>query len=235
MTTEDKDTLVFNDIEIELTFKSIKNIHLSVHPPFGRVTLSAPAHIDREQLRVYLTTKLSWIRKEQKKIRLQEREPQHLFISGESHYLFGKRYLLKITEATSRPKVILHHSKIELVVPFNSSQIYREEKLYQWYRKQLRKVLQDIIDKQSTIMNVCPQKYGIRKVKTKWGSCNDSAQSLWFNIELVKKPIECIEYIVIHELVHLLERHHNKNFVTLMNKYLPNWQLRKKLLNELPI
>lgn len=235
MITEDKDTLVFNDIEIELTFKSIKNIHLSVHPPFGRVTLSAPVHIDREQLRVYLTTKLSWIRKEQKKIRAQEREPLHLFISGESHYLFGKRYLLKITESTSRPKVILHHSKIELVVPFNSSQIYRKEKLYQWYRKQLRKVLQEIIDKQKIIMSVHPQKFGIRKVKTKWGSCNDSTRSLWFNIELAKKPIECIEYIVIHELVHLLERHHNKNFVALMNKYLPNWQLRKKRLNELPI
>lgn len=235
MTTEEKDTLVFNDIEIELTFKPIKNIHLSVHPPFGRVTLAAPTDIDREQLRVYLTTKLGWIRKEQKKIRSQEREPQYLFISGESHYLFGKRYLLRITESTSRAKVILHHSKIELIVPHNSTSTYKEEKLYQWYRKQLRKVLQDIIDKQKVIMNVNPKNFGIRKVKTKWGSCNDSTQSLWFNIELAKKPIECIEYIVIHELVHLIERHHNKSFITLMNKYLPNWQLRKKQLNELPI
>lgn len=187
MTTEEKNTLGFNDIEIELTFKSIKNIHLSVHPPFGRVRLSAPADIDREQLRVYLTTKLSWIRKEQKKIRSQEREPLHMFISGESHYLFGKRYLLKITESSSRPKVILHHSKIELIVPHNSTLKYKEEKLYQWYRKQLRKVLHDIIDKQKIIMNVYPQKFGIWKVKTKWGSCNDSTESLWFNIELAKK------------------------------------------------
>lgn len=230
-----KEILYFNDIEVELTFKPIKNIHLSVHPPLGRVTLSAPEDIEKEQLRVYVATKLGWIRIEQNKIASQKREPEYLYITNESHYLFGKRYLLKITESAGTLKIIKHHSKIEMIVPEGSTLNYKRDKLYQWYRKELRVVIQQMIDKHGEIMNVSPEKFGIRKVRTKWGSCNNSAKSLWFNIELAKKPKECIEYIVIHELVHLLERHHNKNFIMLMNKYLPNWQLRKRQLNELPI
>lgn len=229
------EVLSFNDIKVELTFKPIKNVHLRVHPPLGRVTLSAPLGMDKEHLRVYVSTKLGWIRRARKKIITQDREPEYLYITRESHYLFGKRYLLEITESNNKSQVVIHHSKIELVVPLNSTAEYRKNMLYQWYRKNLRIVLKELIAYHSYTIGVSPEQFGIRKVKTKWGSCNDTAKSIWFNIELAKKPKECIEYIVVHELIHLKERKHNKNFVMLMNKYLPNWQLRKKLLNELPV
>lgn len=227
--------LKFNDIEVALTFKDIKNIHLRVHPPLGRVTLSAPKNMDKEHLRVYISTKLAWIRNEQKKKIAQKREPEYLYISNESHYFFGKRYLLVITESNEKSEVIMHHRKIEIIVPDKSNKYLIKSKLYQWYRKQLRQFLQEMIDHYKEKMNVFPKNFGIRKIKTKWGSCNNYTKTLWFNIELAKKPKDCIEYIVIHELVHLKERKHNKDFVLLMNRYLPNWQLRKKKLNELPI
>lgn len=227
--------LKFNDIEVELSQKEIKNVHLRVHPPLGRVTLSAPESMNKEHLRVYVSSKLGWIRRQKKKIIAQKREPEYLYIPNESHYLFGKRYLLKITESDKKPQIVLHHSKIELIVPFGSSTEYKKETLYKWYRKELRNYLSETIHKYKKIIDVSPKSFGIRKVKTKWGSCNDSTKSIWFNIELAKKPKECIDYIVVHELVHLKERRHNKNFIILMNKYLPNWQLRKKTLSELPI
>ena len=227
--------LFFNDIEVLLTFKPIKNIHLSVHPPMGNVTLSVPEGMDVEKLRVYIASKLGWIRREQRKIRSQKHEPEYLYITNESHYYFGKRYLLKITESGKRPQVVLHHSKIELIVPKGSTTEYREEKLYQWYRKELRSILSQMLENHCKNINVALNNWGIRKVKTKWGSCNNKTKSIWFNIELAKKPVECMEYIVVHELIHLKERHHNNEFLMLLNRYLPNWELRKKLLNELPV
>lgn len=228
-------TLKFNDIEVELSFKDIKNIHLRVHPPFGRVTLSAPKNMDIEHLRVFVSTKLGWIRREKKKITSQKREPEYLYITNESHYFFGQRFLLKVTQSYKKSKVILHHNKIEIIVQDANDKELVKKKLYQWYRQQLKKFLSERIEYFKDKMNVSPESFGIRKVKTKWGSCNDVSKTIWFNIELVKKPKECIDYIVVHELVHLKERSHNKNFILLMNKYYPNWQLRKKQLNELPI
>lgn len=230
-----QEVLKFNDIEVELSFKNIKNVHLRVHPPLGRVTLSAPKEMEMEHLRVYITTKLGWIRRERKKIIAQKREPEYLYVTNESHYFFGKRYLLKVTESDKKSKVILHHSKIEIIVPDVNDKEFIKNKLYQWYRKELRLFLSEKVAFYEREIGVSVKSFGIRKVKTKWGSCNDLARTIWFNIELAKKPKNCIEYIVVHELVHLKERKHNKNFILLMNKYMPNWQLRKKELNQLPI
>ncbi len=227
--------LKFNDLEVELSFKDIKNVHLRVHPPFGRVTLSAPKDMDIEHLRVFVSTKLGWIRKEKKKFLSQQREPEYLYITNESHYFFGKRYLLKITPTDKKSEVILHHNKIEILISDINNKDLIKKKMYQWYRQQLKEFLSERIEYFKDKMNVSPESFGIRKVKTKWGSCNDVSKTIWFNIELVKKPKECIDYIVVHELVHLKERSHNKNFILLMNKYYPNWQLRKRQLNELPI
>src|SRR5690554_3758557 len=227
--------LKFNDLEVELSFKDIKNVHLRVHPPFGRVTLSAPKDMDIEHLRVFVSTKLGWIRKEKKKFLSQQREPEYLYITNESHYFFGKRYLLKITPTDKKSEVILHHNKIEILISDINNKELIKKKMYQWYRQQLKEFLSERIEYFKDKMNVSPESFGIRKVKTKWGSCNDVSKTIWFNIELVKKPKECIDYIVVHELVHLKERSHNKNFILLMNKYYPNWQLRKRQLNELPI
>lgn len=221
-------------LEVEVKFKPIKNLHLSVHPPFGKVTVSSPDFFDLEKVRVYLTTKIGWIKREQQKIASQEREGEKLFITRESHRFLGKRYLLKLT-ASNKNKVVLKHSAIELFSKPEADAQLKKTTLYAWYRKELRSQLGSMIQKYAAVMNLPIPEFGIRAMRTKWGSCTTQQEKLWFNIELAKKPISCIEYIVVHEMVHLLERNHNKNFVILMNQFLPNWRVQKKILNELPI
>lgn len=226
--------LQIGSLEVEVKFKPIKNLHLSVHPPNGRVTVSSPEFFDLEKIEVYLTTKLGWIKREQKKIAEQEREGEKLMVTRESHYFLGKRYLLKVTEA-KKASVKVHHQVIELFSPAHYTGEQKQKQLNNWYRQQLNTVLAKLLTQHLRIMNLTIDNFSVRKMKTKWGSCNDRNNILNFNIELVKKPIECIEYIVVHELVHLMERNHNKNFIILMDRYFPNWRTQKKILNELPI
>ena len=226
--------ITIGSVEVEVRFKPIKNLHLSVHPPYGKVTVSSPEFFDLEKVRVYLITKMSWIKREQKKIASQEREGEKLFITRESHQFLGKRYLLELKES-NRNKVILKHSSIELYTQQDASVSEKRKVLYTWYRKELRSQISILVEKYATLMNLPNPQFGIRIMKTKWGSCTPEHQKLWFNIELAKKPIECIEYIVVHELVHLVERNHNKNFVILMDRYLPSWRTQKRILNALPL
>lgn len=222
-----------SDIDIRVTYKPIKNLHLSVHPPDGRVTLSSPPEFDLEKLRVYAATKLSWIKKERKKILSQEREGIKLYVTRESHQFLGKRYLLEVVES-GRPKLILLQNKMLLRAVKGATTEQKEKTLYNWYRKQLREIVEGLSKKHAAKMGIDEYNIGIRKMRTKWGSCTVDKR-LWFNVELAKKPLECIEYVVVHELVHILEKHHNKRFILLMDEYLPNWRLRKKELNELPL
>lgn len=219
------------NIAIEVSFKDIKNLHLSVHPPKGRVTISAPRRFDLQTIKVYAATKLGWIKKQRAKMQQQEREPGREYIGRESHYLFGKRYLLSITEA-NRPSVELHHSKIELKIPSEYDTSSREKLLYNYYRMRLRELLDQLVPQHALLMGLDTPQFGIRKMKTKWGSCSIDRKFIWFNIELAKKPVACIEYIVVHEMVHLLERNHNKRFTMLMDKFYPGWQVQKQVLNE---
>nr|WP_223845612.1 SprT family zinc-dependent metalloprotease [Flavobacterium selenitireducens] len=228
------ENIKIGSVDVEVRFKPIKNLHLSVHPPFGKVTVSSPEFFDLEKVRVYLITRLSWIKREQTKIANQEREGEKVFITHESHLFLGKRYLLRCI-VSPKSKVILKHNHIELFSKVDSLTIEKQKTLYRWYRNELRIRVGALIEQYASIMHVGIPEFGIRAMKTKWGSCVTQNQTLWFNIELAKKPIECIEYIVVHEMVHLLERNHNKNFVILMDRYLPNWRLQKKVLNELPI
>lgn len=228
------ETLNIGSLEVEVRFKPIKNLHLSVHPPDGRVTVSSPEFFDVEKIRVYLITKLAWIRREQKKIAGQDREAEKLFITQESHQFLGKRYLLKVVPA-GRPKITLKHSTIELYALPHADETQKRNTLYNWYKMELKKVLLKYIDQYAKIMGVTIPEFSIRKMKTKWGSCTADQQKLWFNIELAKKPVDCIEYVVVHELVHLLERNHNRNFIILMDKFLPGWRVQKRILNELPL
>lgn len=221
-------------VDIEVTFKAIKNLHLSVHPPDGRVTISSPDFYDLEKIKIYAATKLAWIKKEQAKIRSQEREESKLMITQESHQFLGKRYLLKVIEA-NRPKLVLKHNSIELYTLPEATLEQKQRTLYNWYKKELDAKIGNLIFDYAKLMNISDLNFGMRKMKTKWGSCNIEKRMLWFNIELAKKPIDCIEYIVVHEMVHLLERNHNKNFIILMDKFLPNWRVQKKILNELPL
>ncbi len=227
-------TIRISNIDVDVSFKDIKNVHLSVHPPNGRVTVSAPRHIDLDTVKVYAATKLAWIKKERNKILNQDRQGRKNFVTRESHYLFGKRYLLKVTIA-SRPKVILHHSRIELQVPATYNSAQKEAMLYRFYRKELRTKLNKLIPEYAAKMGLGTPGFGIKKMKTKWGSCSIERRHLWFNIELAKKPDQCIEYIIVHEMAHLLERNHNKNFTSIVSRFFPNWQVQKKILNELPL
>src|SRR5690606_17034918 len=226
--------LKIGEVEIAVTFKAIKNLHLSVHPPDGHVTIASPEFYPLERVKIYAATKLGWIKKEQKKFREQARESERLMINRESHYLFGERYLLDV-QAGKRNSVRLNGKKMVLTVTDTADKNLKQRVLYRYYRLELRKRLETYIGVYAQKMTLNPPPFKIRVMKTKWGSCAVNSERLWFNIELAKKPLECIEYVVVHELVHLLERHHNKRFVLLMDQYFPSWRTQKRVLNELPL
>ena len=223
------------DITVEVTQKDIKNVHLSVYPPFGQVKIAAPNRMDLDTIRIYAITKLSWIKKQQAKIKAQKREAPREYLTKESHYYFGKRYLLKVIEHNASPIVKLKHNTIELYIRPATSTEKRKEILEEWYRSQLKVKIQELISKWEIVMDVQVNDYGIKKMKTKWGTCNIEAQRIWLNLELAKKPVSCLEYIIIHEMTHLLERNHNTRFVALMNSFLPQWKEIKEELNRLPV
>lgn len=223
------------DITVEVTQKDIKNVHLSVYPPFGQVKIAAPNRMDLDTIRIYAISKLSWIRKQQAKIKAQKREAPREYLTKESHYYLGKRYLLKVIEHHSSPIVKLKHNTIELYIRPETDTAKRKEILDNWYRTQLKELVPKTILKWEKEMKVKVNEFGIKKMKTKWGTCNIAAQRIWLNLELAKKPISCLEYIIIHEMTHLLERNHNNRFVALMNQFMPNWKEVKEELNRLPV
>jgi predicted metal-dependent hydrolase len=223
------------DINIEVTLKAIKNVHLSVYPPYGKVKVAAPSRMSIENIKIYTISKLAWIREQQKKFKSQIRESKREYLNKESHYFLGKRYMLKISEINAPPIVILKHKTIELYIRPETSKLKTHVVFEEWYRSEFKSIAQELITKWENRMGVECKSFGVRKMKTKWGSCNTDKKSILLNLELAKKPYQCIEYIVVHELVHLLERKHNDRFVTLMNRFLPEWKQLKKDLNRLPI
>jgi hypothetical protein len=223
------------DIKIEVTQKDIKNVHLSVYPPLGKVKIAAPERMELDTIRIYAISKLSWIKKQQAKILAQKREAPREYITKESHYFQGKRYLLKVIEQNSPPTVLQKHSHLEMYIRPNSSIDKRKELLEEWYRSQLKISVANYISKWEKVMNISVTEFGIKKMKTKWGTCNIEAKRIWINLELAKKPTECLEYIVVHEMVHFFERNHNTKFVSLMDNYMPNWRELKTELNRLPV
>ncbi len=223
------------NIKVEVELKNIKNIHLSVYPPNGRVKISAPNRMDLDTIRVYAISKLKWIKKKQEQFRNQERETPREYLSKESHYLFGKRYLLKVLEHNSTPSVNRTPREIIMHVRADTPAVKKQEILDEWYRIELKKIIPDLISKWETIIGVKINEFGIKRMRTKWGTCNHEAKRIWLNLELAKKPIECLEYIIVHELVHLLERTHNDRFIGYMDKFLPKWKFYKEELNRLPV
>lgn len=223
------------NINIEVTQKDIKNVHLSVYPPYGQVKIAAPNRMDLDTIRIYAITKLSWIKKQQTKIKAQKREAPREYLTNESHYYLGKRHLLKVIEHNSAPIVKLRHNIIELYIRPETDTAKRKEILDEWYRAKLKEMIPLLITKWEKVMSVEVKDFGIKKMKTKWGTCNIEAQRIWVNLELAKKPSNCLEYIVIHEMTHLLERNHNTRFVALMNQFMPNWKEVKEELNKLPV
>jgi predicted metal-dependent hydrolase len=227
--------LKLGNITVDVVQKNIKNLHLSVYPPTGRVRVSAPNRMDLAAIRVFAISKLSWIKKQQTRLRNQEREAQREFINRESHYFNGKRYLLKVTEIDAAPKVVLKHSAIEFYVRPEADAVKRKSVLDEWYRRKLKETVPSLIEKWEKKINVQINEIKIKRMKTKWGTCNRQAKRIWLNLELAKKPAECLEYILVHEMVHLLERNHNDRFIALITGYMPKWRFHKDELNRLPV
>jgi len=222
-------------MSVDVVQKDIKNIHLSVHPPTGRVPISAPLRMDLNTLRVFAISKISWIKKQQDKLRSQNREAPRDYITRESHFYLGKRYLLKVIEDNVPANVVLKHDTIQLHIRPDTPTEKRQAILEEWYRRKLKELVPEMIPKWEKKMNVSVDQFGIKKMRTRWGSCNAQAKRIWLNLELAKKPVHCLEYILIHEMAHLLERRHNERFMAYMDRFLPQWRAFKEELNRLPV
>jgi hypothetical protein len=226
--------IVINDIEIEVIKKNIKNVHLSVHPPAGRVRLAAPENMDEEAIRLFAISKLSWIKKQRKEFDTQERQSVREFLSGESHYFMGTRYLLNVIESSEKQRVELRNKKyMDLYVRQGHTKEKRERIVSQWYREKLKRLIPEYIKKWEDTIGVTVNEWGVKLMKTKWGTCNEQDKRIWINLEIAKKNPRCLEYITVHEMVHLLERHHNDRFKAYMDEFLPNWKSIRDELNEM--
>jgi predicted metal-dependent hydrolase len=229
------ETIKIGDIAVAVTRKDIKHVHLSVHPPNGRVTLVAPSKTRLEVARAYAVSKLAWIRNQQAKLRDQARETPRQFVERESHYLWGRRHLLSVVERDAKPLVTLDHRRITLCVRPGSSKAKREAVMNQWHRSLLHNVLPPLIRKWESKLNVTVKGYFLQRMKTKWGGCNHRVGHIRLNTELVKKPKDLLEYVIVHEMVHLLEPTHNDRFVSILEKHYPTWREARAELNELPL
>lgn len=223
------------DIAVDVVLKNIKNIHLSVHPPLGQVRISAPRRIGLETLRVFAISKLDWIRRQQRKLREQARETPRDYLDRESHFVWGQRYLLAIEENEAAPTVELQPQKLLLRVRPGTDVPRREAILAAWYREQLRQAVPPRIARWEPIMGVKVRQFSIRRMKTRWGSCTPKTGCIRINAELAKKPPECLDYLIVHEMVHLLESSHNARFLALMDRFLPDWRRRREALNQWPV
>jgi predicted metal-dependent hydrolase len=220
-------------IEVLVVRKPIKNLHLSVLPPDGRVRVSSPLRLKDDAIRTLIATRIPWIRKHQTALQAQERQSSREYTSGESHYLFGRRYRLEV-EATSGPAAVHVKNKSRLVLQMRPHLPVgkREQVFRDWYRTELRPVASALIEKWSHAIGVRPPSWTIRRMKTRWGTCQEEAARICLNLELAKKPMRCVEYVVVHELVHLMEQKHNARFLGLMTSYLPGWSGAKEELNR---
>ena len=223
------------DIVADVVLKNIKNVHLSVYPPAGKVRISAPARMSLDTIRIFAISKLGWIKQQQKKLRDQERETPREYLNRESHYVWGRRYLLTVAEADQPPTVELKHRKMVLHMRPGTDETKKQTIVEDWYREQLKNAVPPLIAKWEPLMGVTVNRFFVQRMKTKWGSCSPSTHGIRLNTDLVKKPRECLEYIVVHEMTHLLEPTHNARFVALMDRFMPKWQFYRQILNRLPV
>jgi len=227
--------LELGDITVDVVLKDIKNVHLSVHPPTGRVRIAAPERMKMDAIRLFAISKLGWIKDQQKKLEEQERETPREYLDRESHYVWAKRYLLSVIETKATPSVELKHSRIELRIRPGTDENKRRAIIENWYRQEIKAAVPDLIAKWEPLMDVRVERFFVQRMKTRWGSCNPETRTIRLNTDLAKKPPECLEYIVAHEMLHLLEPTHNARFQSLLDRFIPNWQLRRQILNRLPV
>lgn len=229
------ETIQLGDISIAVTRKAVKNVHLSVHPPLGHVTLVAPTATRLEVARAYAISKLGWIRDQQAKLLAQARETPRQFVERETHLLWGRRYLLSVVEVDAKPAVKRDHRRITLTVRPGSLLAKREEVMDEWHRSLLHQAVPTLIEKWEVKLGVKVSGYFLQRMKTKWGGCNHRSGNIRLNTELVKKPKDLLEYVVVHEMLHLLEPTHNERFVSLLEQHYPTWREARAELNELPL
>lgn len=228
--------IIISDIRIDVIRKDIKNMYLAVYPPKGKVRISVPKRVNSDTIRLFAISKLGWIKRSQRKFKEQERQSKREYKSRESHYFQGKRYLLNVIETKEKNRIAIRNkTSIIMYVVKDTSLEKRHKLMNEWYRESLKKLIPEILLKWEKIIGVQTTECKIKIMKTKWGSCNIHKRRLWINLELAKKPTKCLEYIIVHELVHLLERNHNERFINYINTFLPNWKKLKLELNRLPI
>lgn len=229
------ETLHIGEIAIEMTRKDVKHVHLSVHPPVGRVSLVAPAATRVEVARAYAISRLGWIRHQRARLLAQSRESPRRFVERESHQVWGRRYLLTVVEADKKPSVRLNHRRITLYVRPGSTTAKREQVMQEWHRALLHELVPVLIAKWQAKLGVKVSAYYLQRMKTKWGSCNPIAGNIRLNTELAKKPKDLVEYVIVHELMHLIEPSHSERFVSLMDRHYPSWREARLELNALPL
>jgi hypothetical protein len=223
-------------LTVQILRKDIKNLHLGVYPPHGRVRVAAPLQVSNDAVRLAVIRKLGWIKRQQARFKAQARQSDREMVSGESHYFLGQRYRLRVVNHDLAAKVLVRNkATIELHVRRETSTEQRERVLQRWYRQQLRKLIPPLLEKWQHALCVQVADWGIRKMKTRWGTCNAKACRIWLNLELAKKPPQCLEYIILHELVHLVVKHHDDRFIAMLDEYLPQRRLHRQELNAAPL
>jgi hypothetical protein len=227
--------LTVGGIDVDVVFKEIKNLHIGVYPPMGRVRVAAPSQLDDDQVRLAVVNRLPWIKRQREQLRVAQRQTIREMVTGESHYAWGSRLRLKVIERSGRAHLEVDGDRLLLYVPEGTGPERRRDLLDRWYRDQLRRTIPSVIEKWEPKLHVMVPKWTIRRMKTRWGSCNRETGHIWFNVELAKKHPDSLEYLAVHEMTHILERGHGERFAKLMDKAMPDWRARRDLLNEAPL
>lgn len=223
------------DISVEVAFKNIKNIYLRIKPPHGHVRVSAPSHLNRDKILAFVSSRMDWIRKTRQRIISKYQEPLQEYIDHEIHHAWGRPYILSIEEKNIVPEVLIEQNRMVLIVRPGADKDTKKALLEAWYRNQIREKALPLINKWENIMKVRVEKLFIRRMKTRWGTCNVTKQTIRLNTHLAIKPLECLEYIIVHEMTHILEPSHNGRFKGLMDTFLPEWKQFQKMLNQNPL
>ena len=227
--------LTVDGIDVDVVYKEIKNLHIGVYPPMGRVRVAAPERLGDDQVRLAVVRRLPWIRRQREQLQAAQRQTIREMVTGESHYVWGSRFRLNVIEQPGRAHIEIDGNCLLLYVPEGPAAGSKRELLDRWYRDQLRQAIPAVIEKWERKIRVTVPKWSIRRMKTKWGSCNRESGHIWFNVELAKKHPDSMEYLAVHEITHLLERGHGERFIKMMDKNLPDWRARRDQLNQAPL
>ena len=224
--------VLISDIQIEIIKKDIKNMHLSVLPPDGKVRVSAPNNLSDESIIMFVKTKLGWIKKQQEKFELQPRQSEREYVSGETLYVWGHQYFLQVEYNQKKNSLVLVGNKAILSVRKESTAKQREKFVNEWYRSLLKTEVEKYLPKWEALTGLYCDGLQSKYMTTKWGTCNTSTRKIWLNLQLAKKPIECLEYVILHELAHLKVKNHGPDFVAILDLHMPYWRECKKMLND---